>query len=80
MYICICIYVYIYIYVHIYERRGITLKRFKDVCLKAKARIWPWLSYTCRIRSTADLVPRHLVVATLHPKPGVPHLQANAPP
>ena len=26
---------------------------FKDFCLKAKARIWPGLSYMCHIRSTA---------------------------
>ena len=27
---------------------------FQDFCLNAKARIWPWLSYQCRVRSTAD--------------------------
>ena len=37
------------------ERRGNTLTGFKDFNLKAEARIWPWLSYTCRILSTAAL-------------------------
>ena len=27
----------------------------KDFCLDVKARIWPWLSYMCHIRSTAHL-------------------------
>ena len=37
------------------KRRGINLKGLQDFYLKAKARIWPWLSYMCHIRSTADL-------------------------
>ena len=36
------------------NRNGNTLKRFKDVCFNANARIWPWLSYMCHIRSTGD--------------------------
>ena len=34
------------------ERRGVDLKRSKDFDLKAKAIIWPGLSYMCHIRST----------------------------
>ena len=33
------------------------MKGFKDFYLKAKAIIWPWLSYMCRVRSTAGRVP-----------------------
>ena len=33
--------------------RGNTSKRFEDFRLKAKARIWPWLSYVGHIRSAA---------------------------
>ena len=36
------------------ERRGSRLKGFKDFYLKAKAKIWPCLTYMCHIRSTAD--------------------------
>ena len=32
-------------------------KRFKGFYLKAKARIWPWLSDMCHIRSTAVARP-----------------------
>ena len=35
-------------------RKGNNLKGFEDFRLKVKARIWPWLSYMCRICSTAD--------------------------
>ena len=35
------------------ERKRDKRKRFKDCCLKAKARIWPGLSYVCHVRSTA---------------------------
>ena len=34
------------------ERKGINLKDFKDFYMKAKARIWPGLSYMCHFRST----------------------------
>jgi len=37
------------------ERRGDNLKGFEGFYLKAKARIWPGLSYVCQIRSTAAL-------------------------
>ena len=30
------------------------LKSVKDLYLKAKARIWPCLSYVCHVRSTAE--------------------------
>ena len=33
--------------------RGNTVQGFKDFFLKAKARIWAWLSYMCHICSTA---------------------------
>jgi len=33
------------------ERRGNNLKGLKDFNLKAKAIIWPWLSYTCQLCS-----------------------------
>ena len=33
------------------ERRGNNFNDFRDFCLKATARIWPCLSYTCRQRS-----------------------------
>jgi hypothetical protein len=36
------------------EQRENTLKGFKDFNLKAKAGIWPWLSYMCHIRYSAD--------------------------
>ena len=36
-----------------FERRGDTLKCFKDVCLEGRAGIWPWLSYMCHTRSAA---------------------------
>ena len=29
------------------------MKRFRDIHLRAKARIWPCLSHVCRVRSTA---------------------------
>jgi len=29
-------------------------EQLKDFYLKAKAKIWPWLSYMCRVRSTTD--------------------------
>ena len=35
------------------ERRGDNLKSFTGFYLEAKARIWPWQSYFCRIRSAA---------------------------
>ena len=35
------------------EQRGNTLQNCQDFYLKAKARIWPWPSYMCQIRSTA---------------------------
>ena len=35
------------------EPRGNSLKRFEELCLIAKARVWPWLSYMRHIRSTA---------------------------
>ena len=31
-----------------------TWEQLKDFCLKAKYRVWPWLSYMRHIRSTAD--------------------------
>ena len=37
--------------------RGSNLRGFKHICLKngaAKATIWPWLSYMCHVRSTAE--------------------------
>jgi len=34
------------------KRRANDINRFKDFHLTAKARIWPWLSYMCHIRST----------------------------
>ena len=34
-------------------RRSNRLKGFEDFYLNAKARIWPWLSYVCHVRSTA---------------------------
>ena len=30
------------------------LQSFEDSHLQAKARIWPWLSYVCHIRTTTD--------------------------
>ena len=36
-----------------FERSGNTLKRYKRFYLEAKARMWPWLSYLCHIRSKA---------------------------
>jgi len=39
------------------ERKGNQLKGLKDFYLNAKARIWPWLSYMCHIRSTAACPP-----------------------
>jgi hypothetical protein len=38
-------------------------KGFRDFHLKAKARIWPWLSYMFHIRSTAD-PPRRACIMT----------------
>ena len=38
------------------ERRGDNLEGFNDFYRKAKARIWPWLSYMCHIRSIAASV------------------------
>ena len=35
-------------------RRGNNSKGFKDFSLKAKARVWPGLSYMCHVGSTAD--------------------------
>ena len=35
------------------ERRGNTFKGFEDSCLKAKARIWPGLSYLLDVHSAA---------------------------
>jgi len=35
------------------ERRGNDLKGFVDFHPKARTRIWSWLSYMCRVRSTA---------------------------
>ena len=32
---------------------GTTEKVLRMLCLKAKARIWPWMSYMCHVRSTA---------------------------
>jgi len=40
------------------ERRGTNLTGFMDLYLKAKAIIWPWLSYMCHIRSTAGAFAR----------------------
>jgi len=37
------------------DRRGNTLKGFGDFHLKATTRIWSWLSYMCRVRSTSVL-------------------------
>ena len=36
------------------ERRRNTFKGLKEFHLKAKAETWPWLSYMCHIRSTAE--------------------------
>ena len=36
-----------------FERRGNTVIRLEHFYLKAKARIWPWLSYMCFVRSKA---------------------------
>ena len=35
------------------EQIGSNLTELKDFCLKAKAIIWPWLSYMCHIHSPA---------------------------
>ena len=35
------------------EQRGINLKDLKDFDLKAKVRIWPWLSCMCQVRPAA---------------------------
>ena len=40
------------------DREGNNSKGLKHFCLKiaqAKAKIWPWLSYMCQLRSTAGL-------------------------
>ena len=38
-------------------RRGNTFDRFKDFYLKAKARIWPWLSYVpCSLDSGLEMI------------------------
>ena len=41
-----------------FERRWNTSQRKKSFYLKATARIWPWLSYMCHKRSTAEGVER----------------------
>ena len=46
------------------ERRGKFLRDFKDFCLKAKARIWPSLSYIYHIHSAA-LLPSDCRVCTI---------------
>jgi len=38
------------------ERKGKNLNGVTGFYLEAKARIWPRLSYTCHIRSAADLL------------------------
>jgi len=45
-----------------FERRGNNVKHVNDFYLKAKARIWPCLSYVCNIRSTADGQNNYLTV------------------
>ena len=51
------------------ERRGENLKRFEDFYVKAKASIWPWLSYMCRVRSTPDLGSQlAIVLAPIPPR------------
>ena len=47
------------------ERRGNNLKVFKALHPKAKAIIWPELSYMCRIRSTADPAPSSRVSSSV---------------
>ena len=70
-------------YVHV---RGNNLKGLKDFCLKAKARIWPCLSYVCHIRARAVLVltymnifcvsSDHCVAAKIPPTASLPRLRA----
>ena len=42
------------------ERRGNTVKRFKNFYLEAKASIWPWLSWMCHVGSTVGVQISHL--------------------
>ena len=56
------------------ERRGKNVKRYKVWHLKAKANIWPWLSYMCRIHSTAaeslnTSPPRYRGTSTIRKRP-----------
>ena len=48
------------------ERRGDTLKDFKDFYLEVKARIWPWLSNMLQVRSTADVPEEGRDVRVVH--------------
>ena len=77
------------------ERRGNHSKGFKDLYLKAKARIWPGLSCMCHVRSTAVLlVPYSLegghesrmrlrsasqAALSLPPKPSTPNPKPQPP-
>jgi len=38
------------------ERTGSHFQGLEDFSVEAKARIWPWLSYLCHIRSTVKLI------------------------